>query len=109
VLLHVADLRRQLRLVREEAELVGTAPVIEALVQTVTLTTDRAVSIQEIADRIPGASAADIASTPFLLIGSYEQMADQLLAQADGDGITSYVVREPAVPHIERVLALLAR
>jgi hypothetical protein len=103
-----SDLRRQLRLVGQEAELAGTAPVIEALVQEVTVTGDRAAGIQEIAGRIPGASAADIASTPFLLIGSYEQMAAQLLAQAGEYGITRYVVREPAIPHIERVLALLS-
>ncbi len=103
------DLRRQLQLVREAAALAGTAPVIEALVQTVTVTSDRAASIREIAGRIPGASAADIASTPFLLIGSYEQLAAQLLAQASDYGITSYVVREPAIPHMEHVLALLRR
>jgi probable F420-dependent oxidoreductase len=103
------DLRRQLQLVGEEAELAGTAPVIEALVQEVMVTGDRAASIQQIARRVHGASAHDIANTPFLLIGNYEQMAGQLLAQAGEYGITSYVVREPAVPHIERVLALLAR
>jgi probable F420-dependent oxidoreductase len=102
------DLRRQLKLVREEAALAGTAPVIEALVQEVTVTSDRAASIREIAGRIPGAAAADIASTPFLLIGSYDQMAAQLLAQAGEYGITSYVVREPAIPHLEHVLALLS-
>ena len=101
------DLRRQLQIVNEEAAIAGTAPVIEALVQAVTVTSDRAASIREIAGRIPGASAADIASTPFLLIGSFEQMADQLLAQAREYGITSYVVREPAIPHMEHVLALL--
>jgi probable F420-dependent oxidoreductase len=103
------DLRRQLQLVSGEAALAGTAPVIEALVQAVTVTSDRAASISEIAGRIPGASAADIASTPFLLIGSYEEMAAQLLTQADEYGITSYVVREPAIPHMEHVLALLTR
>jgi hypothetical protein len=36
-------------------------------------------------------------------------MADQLQAQADQFGITSYVIREPAVPDLERVLALLRR
>jgi hypothetical protein len=35
-------------------------------------------------------------------------MAAQLLAQASEYGITRYVVGEPAVPHIERVLALLS-
>jgi hypothetical protein len=35
-------------------------------------------------------------------------MAAQLRAQAAEFGITSYVVRESAVPHLERVLALLS-
>jgi alkanesulfonate monooxygenase SsuD/methylene tetrahydromethanopterin reductase-like flavin-dependent oxidoreductase (luciferase family) len=103
------ELHRQLELVSREAAVAGTAPVIEALVQTVTISDDRAASIREIADRIPGASAADMAVTPFLLVGSYQQMAAQLLTQIDEYGITSYVVREPAIPHIERVLALLPR
>jgi alkanesulfonate monooxygenase SsuD/methylene tetrahydromethanopterin reductase-like flavin-dependent oxidoreductase (luciferase family) len=58
------ELRRQLQLVREAAELAGTAPVIEALVQAVTVTGDRAASICEIAGRIPGASAAAPSSPP---------------------------------------------
>jgi probable F420-dependent oxidoreductase len=103
----VADLQRQLRLVRDEARRAGNALVVEALVQMVTVTENRAASIQEISGRIRGASADDVARTPFLLIGSYEQMAAQLLAQAEEFGISSYVVREPAVRHIERVLALL--
>jgi probable F420-dependent oxidoreductase len=101
------DLRRQLQLVGEEAKLAGTSPVIEALVQQVMVTSDRTASIQQIADRVPGASPADLASTPFLLVGTYEQMAAQLLAQANEYAISSYVVREAAIPHIERVLALL--
>jgi probable F420-dependent oxidoreductase len=101
------DLRRQLQLVRDEAQRVGTAPVVEALVQLVTVTEDRASSITEISGRIPGASAEDVARTPFLLVGTYEQMAAQLLAQVEEFGITSYVVREAAVPHIERVLGLI--
>jgi probable F420-dependent oxidoreductase len=102
-----ADLRRQLDLVRDEAERAGSRPVIEALVQVVTVTEDRAASIEEISARIPGASVQDVARTPFVLIGTYAQMAAQLRAQAEEFGISSYVVREPAVPHIERVLPLL--
>jgi alkanesulfonate monooxygenase SsuD/methylene tetrahydromethanopterin reductase-like flavin-dependent oxidoreductase (luciferase family) len=101
------DLQRQLRLIRDEAQRAGTAPAIEALVQMVTVTGDRASSIEEVSRRIPGASSEDIARTPFLLIGTYEQMAAQLFAQAEEFGISSYVVREPAVPHLKRVLALL--
>ena len=70
-------------------------------------TSDRAAKVREIAGRIPGASADAAASTPYLLVGTYEQMAAQLVAQAAEYGITSYVVREAAVPHIEHVLPLL--
>jgi probable F420-dependent oxidoreductase len=101
-----ADLHLQLQIVREEAQQAGNTPVIEALVQSVRITADRAAAA-EISARIPGASAADIASTPFLLIGSYEQIAAQLVAQAEELGITSYVVREEAIADMERVLPLI--
>jgi probable F420-dependent oxidoreductase len=102
------DLYRQLQLVRDEAQRAGRTPVIEALVQAVTVTSDRAGAVQELAHRFESASADDISGTPFLLIGTHEEMAAQLRAQASQLGITSYVVREPAVPDLERVLALLA-
>jgi alkanesulfonate monooxygenase SsuD/methylene tetrahydromethanopterin reductase-like flavin-dependent oxidoreductase (luciferase family) len=101
------DLRRQLQLVRDEARRAGTAPIVEALVQAVTVTEDRASSITQLSEQIAGASAEDAARTPFLLVGTYEQMAAQLLAQAEELGIASYVVREAAVPHLERVLSLI--
>jgi probable F420-dependent oxidoreductase len=102
-----ADLRRQLQLVRDEARQAGRAPVIEALVQVVEVTQDRDAAIQEISRRLPSASADDLASTPFVLIGTHEQMAAQLHAQADEFGISSYVIREPAVPDLEHVMRLL--
>jgi probable F420-dependent oxidoreductase len=101
------DLRRQLQLVRDEARRAGRVPVIEALVQAVVVTGDRAAASTELSARVAGASAEDISRTPFVLIGSHEEMARQLVAQAEDLGITSYVVREPAVPDLERVLAVI--
>ena len=103
----LTGLRGQLELVREAARQVGRDPVIEALVQVVTVTDDRDAAIRDISRRLPGASAGDIAQTPFVLIGSHRALADQLRAQAGEFGITSYVVREPAVADLERVMALL--
>jgi probable F420-dependent oxidoreductase len=103
-----AELERQLKIVRDEARQAGNRPVVEALVQVVTVTADRAAAVEELAAKIPGASAEDIARTPFVLIGSYEEMARQLLVQSGELGITSYVVREPAVADLERVLALIS-
>lgn len=102
-----ADLQRQLQLVRDEARQAGRAPVIEALVQVVEVTEDRDAAIQEISRRLPGASADDLARTPFVLIGTHQAMAAQLRAQAEEFGISSYVVREPAVPDLEHVMPLL--
>jgi probable F420-dependent oxidoreductase len=107
-----ADLRGQLDLIRAEADQAGRAgrpPVLEALVQVVTVTDDRDAALAEVGAEIPSAAAEDLAQTPFLLIGSHEQMAAQLRRQAAELGITSYVVRQGAVPDLEQVLALLAR
>ena len=92
---------------QDEARQAGHAPVIEALVQVVEVTQDRDAAIRKISSRLPGASADDLAQTPFVLIGTYEQMAAQLRAQADEFGISSYVIREPAVPDLEYVMRLL--
>lgn len=102
-----ADLHRQLRLVRDEARQAGTRPVIEALVQIVKATGDRAAAIEELMPKIAGASFQDLACTPFALIGTHQEMARQLLLQAQELGITSYVVREPAVQDLEHVLGLI--
>ena len=101
------DLRRQLQLVRDEAQRAGRAPASEALVQVVAVTEDRAAVVEQISSDAPGASADDIAHTPFALVGTYEEMAAQMRAQASAFGITRYVVREPAIPDIEHVLRLL--
>jgi len=103
----LSDLRRQLDLVREAARQAGRNPVIEALVQVVTVTGDRDAAVADISRRLPGASADDVAGTPFVLAGRHQAMAAQLRTQAGEFGITSYVVREPAVADLERVLSLL--
>jgi probable F420-dependent oxidoreductase len=101
------DLRRQLRMVEEEAESAGTRPVIEVLVQVVRVTENRAAAVEEISAELAGATADDVSRTPFLLIGSHAEMAAQLRRQAEEFGITRYIVREQAVFDIEPVLPLI--
>jgi hypothetical protein len=76
-------------------------------VQFVVVTDNRQAAIEEISSRITGASADDVAHTPFALIGTYEAMATQLRSQADEFGITSYVVREAPAQDLEHVMQLL--
>ncbi|HZC73577.1 MAG TPA: LLM class flavin-dependent oxidoreductase [Jatrophihabitans sp.] len=100
-----ADLDAALTVVRDECAQGRTAPEVEALVQAVTLTDDRAEALADLAERVPGATVEDLDTTPFLLIGTVEQMAEQLTRQAEQLGITRYVVREPAVDTAEQLIA----
>jgi probable F420-dependent oxidoreductase len=102
-----ADLQRQLRLIRAEAQRAGRQPVIEALVHVVTVTEDRDAAVRRIADRMAITPPADVARTPFALIGTHAEMAAQLRRQSEELGISSYVVREPAVAGLARVIELL--
>lgn len=105
-----ADLQRQLGLVRDAVAAAGRAPVLDALVQRAVVTDDRRPVLQEIARELVASSVTteDLAVTPHLLVGTHEEMAEQLVRQAQCWGFTRYVVREPAVPDVAPVLALLA-
>ena len=102
-----ADLDDQLSLIRHESGRVGTTLEVEALVQVVTVTNDRGQALADLRDQLPGGSADDLAETPFVLVGTVEEMAQQLLRQAQQLGISRYVVRETAVENVERILEQL--
>lgn len=101
------ELERQLGIVGEAAAAAGRDPVLDALVQVVELTDDRCGALERLAEEI-ATPVDDLAETPFLLIGTVEQMAAQLQRQAADFGITSYVVREPAVEIMGAVMQGLA-
>jgi alkanesulfonate monooxygenase SsuD/methylene tetrahydromethanopterin reductase-like flavin-dependent oxidoreductase (luciferase family) len=103
-----AEVHRQVRLVQDEARLAGRSPVLEALVHLVERTDDREARLRELTAEFAGNSLDDLAQAPYLLVGTYQEMAAQLRRQAAELGITSYVVREPAVAALEHVLRLLA-
>lgn len=102
-----ADLHAQLNVVHEESERCGTAPAIEALVQVVTVTEDRPHALADLSERLQGVPVGDLDKTPFVLVGTIEEMAAQLVRQAEQLGITRYVVREPAIDPVAHVLSLL--
>ena len=100
------DLDRQLDLVREEAQRHGRRPVLDTLVQVVRETDDRDAALADLSAEI-GAPVDDLAGTPFVLVGTEDEMVAQLRHQASEFGITSYVVREPAIDPVMRVMARL--
>jgi probable F420-dependent oxidoreductase len=84
-----------------------TAPVIDALVQHVEVTDDRAGAAARCAERILGASGRDVVAAPYVLVGSVDQIAEEVVAHRERWGITSYVVRAAAIDGIAPVIERL--
>jgi len=67
---------------------------LNALVQFVVITDDRKAAAQQVADRVHGLTVEDALATPFLALGTHDQIADHLLACRERWGISYYGVRE---------------
>jgi len=91
-----AALEADLAIVRAAADERWEAPELNALVQVVQLTDDRRGAAEAIAGRVPGLTAVDALATPFLVFGTHDEMAEQVLATRDRWGISYVVVRDAA-------------
>jgi probable F420-dependent oxidoreductase len=72
-----------------------TRPVLDALVQHLAITHDRAAAAEQVLPHIPGASAADILGAPYVLLGTLDEIAAEIVEHYERWGFTSYVVRPP--------------
>ncbi|MDZ7728526.1 MAG: TIGR03621 family F420-dependent LLM class oxidoreductase [Dehalococcoidia bacterium] len=83
---------------------------LNALLQGITITDDSPRSVaEEYLERMPGLTVDDVLESPFLLIGTIDQMAAKLQRLRDEFGITYFVAFEGALesltPVIERIRA----
>jgi len=81
---------------------------LNALVQTVIVTTDRHAAAARVADRIDGLSAADALTTPFLAIGTHDEITAHLLECRRRWSISYFSVRDvdgfaPVIDRIRRL------
>jgi probable F420-dependent oxidoreductase len=76
---------------------------LSVLIQGVTVTDDRAGALARIADRF-GRPIDFIADSPFLLVGSVPEIADQVRRLRDECGVTYVTVFEPAVADLAPVI-----
>jgi len=67
---------------------------LNALVQAVVVTDDRRTAAEKIAADTPGLEVDHALSTPFLALGTHEEMAQHLLTCRERWGISYYVVRD---------------
>jgi probable F420-dependent oxidoreductase len=102
-----ARVDEQVRLVREAAGERFDALELNALIQRVVVTDDRRRAAQELAQRWTQLSVEDVLATPFLLIGTVEQMAEDLRARRERWGLSYHLVHEEALEALAPVIARL--
>jgi probable F420-dependent oxidoreductase len=103
-----AAVDERLRLVREAAGAGSAKLELNALVQRVIVTDDRRGVADELTRRWPRLSPDDILESPYVLVGSIDQMVEDLHARRQRWGISYYVTHEPYLDALAPVVTRLA-
>lgn len=104
-----AAVDERVRLVREAAGKERYAFLeLNALVQRVIVTEDRYAAAEELALRWSALSADDILQSPYLLVGTVDQMVEDLELRRQRWGISYYGIHEPYLDEFAPVVARLA-
>ncbi len=100
--------RRKLGWVREATASASRIPELNILVFVFEITNDRRSAAQRHAAELPGLTAEQVLESPHVLIGTPEQMAEDLHRRRDEYGV-SYIVLNTAVDeHLERFAPVVA-
>jgi probable F420-dependent oxidoreductase len=81
---------------------------LNALVQRVVVTDDRHGAARELASRWPQLSVDELLASPYLLVGTVDQMVEDLRARRERWGISYYTVFEPFMSAFAPVVNRLA-
>ncbi|MEJ7721876.1 MAG: hypothetical protein WKF58_16255 [Ilumatobacteraceae bacterium] len=68
--------------------------MLNVLVQVVDITSDREASAQKPADQIPSLTVDDALSTPFVALGTHDEIAQHIRAMRRRWGLSYFVVRD---------------
>ena len=102
-----AGLEDRLAVVREAAGPRFEDLELNVLVQVVLVTDDRRAEVEKLAEHFPALTVDELLDSPFLLLGTHEQMAEQLVERRERFGLSYVVVFEPAhvdmAPVVERL------
>ena len=98
----------RVQLVREAAGDRYDCLELNALVQRVVVTDDRRKAAEELARRWEQMSPEELLQSPYVLIGTVEQLVEDLQARRARWGISYYVIFEPYIDAFGRVVARLA-
>jgi probable F420-dependent oxidoreductase len=78
--------------------------VFDALVQHVQITSDRAGVAERVARAVPGLTPADVLAAPYALIGTVDEVVEELDRHRERWGFTSYVIRADALDIVAPLL-----
>jgi hypothetical protein len=87
-------LDRTVEYIRQQAGAGWDHLELNALVQRVIITEDRQAAAREFVQRVEGLSVEDALATPFLAIGTHDEIAEHLLSCRQRWGISYFSVRE---------------
>jgi probable F420-dependent oxidoreductase len=104
----VAEVDKRVQLVREAAGDRFPAVELNALLQRVGVTEDRRAAAEELTSRWPQLSADEVLASPYVLIGTVDEIVADLQARRERWGISYYVVQEPYLDALAPVVARLA-
>jgi probable F420-dependent oxidoreductase len=109
---HAADWSREsiderVRTIGEAGRTGRGAPVLDALVQHLEVTDQADVAAERSAHMAPGLTSSDVMGAPYALIGTIDEIVDQLRGYRDRWGFRSYVLRssdmKAAAPIVARM------
>lgn len=103
-----AAVDERIRLVHEAAGARLERLELNALVQRVIVTDDRRQAAEELTRRWPQLSSDEILESPYVLVGSIDQMVEVLHARRQRWGISYYVTHEFSMDALAPVVARLA-
>jgi hypothetical protein len=103
-----AAVDERVRLVREAAGARLAQLELNALVQRVIVTDDRRGAAEELTRRWSQLSPGDILESPYALVGSIDQMVEDLHARRQRWGLSYYVAHEFSMDALAPVVARLA-
>jgi probable F420-dependent oxidoreductase len=103
-----AGVDERVRLVREAAGDRYDRLELNALVQRVVVTDDRRQAAEELANRWIQLSPEEILQSPYVLLGTVDQVVEDLQARRERWGISYYIIFEPYMDTFAPVVARLA-
>jgi len=106
---HAADWSREsiderVRAINEGGRAGRRAPILDALVQHLEVTDRPDEAAERSAQMAPGLTSSDVIGAPYALIGTIDEIVDQLLGYRERWGFSSYVVRSDDMTTAARII-----